>query len=252
MTDYIEGVEAMAESQPFRDHQAFIGRKPPELEPRSKPISKYELAKIAKQLRKLDRLDKRIAYKRGQLLYRVWQGLRGKGFVTWLKENCGYSVAMAYNYIAIYCLCYGRPEVLDYIEPTLLANMTRQDFSKHLASHAIDNAEKWDKKNNSGRKLKAVNEVVMKKGFSPELPEVQQLFTDVGEMESLGRDIQKVDSEIDRLESAWDVLEDRVMAGFSKIGGKDGFTEKQLNRGIMRIMKAMCLLGDYEVIDESF
>lgn len=226
-----------------------------ELKQTPKPIDQKWLADKEREIKRLDRKEKetvaRTMWKRGRLLFEVRLKLRNKeGFVKWVEGRFEYSVATAYNHMAIYIGCQQDPKLLEYIPLWLLRRIGSSNCPEELRKLIQDNAKEL-RKNLTEKVYKEIEDKVRKLGFDRDDPALNRLFEERKDKARQYEYIRKNDKDLDEIERWWNGFHDVATAGLEPDDdGRTWLTEEQAQRSIVGKLKELGYDLDYELVVE--
>jgi DUF3102 family protein len=71
-------------------------------------------------------------YEMGKLLWEAKKILPHGKFIAWINENFEFCYRTAFNFIKVYRVCMGHPEVVKYFNPSCLYVISKPDFPQDL------------------------------------------------------------------------------------------------------------------------
>jgi hypothetical protein len=219
------------------------------------PIDQKWLADKEKKIKRLDKEEKetvaRTMWERGRLLSEVRLKIRNnEGFVKWVEGRFEYSVATAYNHIAIYVGC-PKHELLDCFPLWLLRKIGSSNCPKELRKLIQDNAERL-RKDLKEKVYREIEDKVRKLGFDLDGSAFNQLFEKRKDEARQYEYIWKNEKDLDEVERWWNGFDAVATAWLDP--DDDGIvrlTEEQAKRWIVSKLQELGYPLEYELFVEN-
>jgi hypothetical protein len=222
---------------------------------RHEPIDQKWLADKEKKIKRLDREEKqtvaRTMWERGRLLSEVRLKIRNnEGFVKWVEGRFEYSVATAYNHIAIYVGC-PKHELLDCFPLWLLRKIGSSNCPKELRKIIQNNAEKL-RKDLTEKVYKKVEDKVRKLGFDRDDPALNRLFEERKDKARRYEYMKKNDEDLRNLYRLWNDFHYAATAGLEpEYDGVVRLTKEQEKLPIVGKLKELGYPLEYDLFVET-